>query len=145
MPFGLAKAPKEYQHRQQGAVVEGLPGVKVMADDVLVHGCGDTTEYILADYGKKRINLIESPKTLNLKVIFKKAETIISVIHEASIAPRKSKTNHRDAKARQSSSETFKIHGLSSLILSDICESLKRLTGKEREWVRQSQRMGLAS
>ena len=39
MPFGISLAPEEFQHRMH-TIVEGLPGVAVIADDVLVYGCG---------------------------------------------------------------------------------------------------------
>ena len=39
MPFGISSAPKEFQCRTH-LTVNGLPGVAVIADDVLVYGCG---------------------------------------------------------------------------------------------------------
>ena len=41
MPFGLSTAPEEFQRRQDQAL-EGLNGVRVVADDVLVFGKGAT-------------------------------------------------------------------------------------------------------
>ena len=39
MPFGISSAPEEFQRRMH-MIVEGLPGVAVIADDILVYGCG---------------------------------------------------------------------------------------------------------
>ena len=41
MPFGLSTAPEEFQRRQNQAL-EGLQGVRSVADDMLVFGNGKT-------------------------------------------------------------------------------------------------------
>ena len=51
MPFGLSPAPEEFQ-RQENSVLKDLPGVKVIADDILVYGCGSTDTEALADHDK---------------------------------------------------------------------------------------------
>ncbi|XP_062619910.1 uncharacterized protein K02A2.6-like [Saccostrea cucullata] len=43
MPFGISTAPEEYQRRQHYAL-NGLKGVDVIVDDILVFGCGDSEE-----------------------------------------------------------------------------------------------------
>ena len=43
MPFGISSSPEEYQRRQD-QILEGLNGVKSVADDILVYGKGDTIE-----------------------------------------------------------------------------------------------------
>ena len=40
MPMGIKSAPEVYQRRME-QVFEGLPGVKVIMDDILTHGCSD--------------------------------------------------------------------------------------------------------
>ena len=49
MPFGLATAPEEYQHRQH-EVLEELHGIHVIAEDILITGRGETEEEALKDY-----------------------------------------------------------------------------------------------
>ena len=49
MPFGLDSAPEEYQHRMH-EVVQDLPGVEVIADDILVYGCGATEQEYMKDH-----------------------------------------------------------------------------------------------
>ena len=51
MPFGLSPAPEEFQRRIDLAL-EGLPGQKVIADDILVFGSGDTDQEALKDYDR---------------------------------------------------------------------------------------------
>lgn len=43
MPFGLTPAPEEFQRRQH-QVLERLPGVLTIHDDILLYGEGDTYE-----------------------------------------------------------------------------------------------------
>ncbi|XP_015763303.1 PREDICTED: uncharacterized protein K02A2.6-like [Acropora digitifera] len=38
MPMGIKSAPEVYQQRME-QVFEGLPGVKVIIDDIIIHGC----------------------------------------------------------------------------------------------------------
>ena len=37
MPFGISSAPEEYRRRMHN-ILQGLPGVEVIADDILVYG-----------------------------------------------------------------------------------------------------------
>ena len=59
MPFGLA--PEEFQ-RRVNSVLNNLPGVKVIADDILVYGCGSTDTEALADHDKNLKLLMECCK-----------------------------------------------------------------------------------
>ena len=43
MPFGISSAPEEYQRRMHN-ILQGLPGVEVIADDILVYSSGSTKE-----------------------------------------------------------------------------------------------------
>jgi len=43
LPHGVSSGPEEYQARQQEALA-GLKGICNIADDVLIHGCGETQE-----------------------------------------------------------------------------------------------------
>ena len=47
-PFGVSPAPEEFQRRIDIAL-EGLPGQKAIADDILVFGAGDADEEALKD------------------------------------------------------------------------------------------------
>ena len=50
MPFGIS-SPEEFQRRMH-TVVQGLRGVEVFADDLLVFGCGDTEEECQRDHNE---------------------------------------------------------------------------------------------
>ena len=61
--FGLSSAPEEFQ-RGQHQVVEGLPGVLSIHDDILLYGEGDTYEETHRDHdGKLKKNLFFGAKS----------------------------------------------------------------------------------
>ena len=72
MPFGIATAPEEYQ-RWQHEALEGLPGIYVIADDILITGQGETKEEALQDhttsspYHSQSNGIVEAAKTLQKK------------------------------------------------------------------------------
>ncbi len=61
MPFGLLPAPKELQ-RPVNDILLGLPGIKDIADDILVFGCGQTDEEAYQDNDKSLRLLMERCK-----------------------------------------------------------------------------------
>ena len=67
MLFGISTAPEEFQRRQH-EVLEGLPGVEVIADDILVYGSGDTKEQADLDHDRNLIGLLERARLCNLKL-----------------------------------------------------------------------------
>ena len=58
MPFGLKSASEEFQHRMHEAL-EGLDGVHVVVDDILVYGRGDNDEAARKDHDRNVIALLE--------------------------------------------------------------------------------------
>ena len=68
MPFGISSAPEEFQRRMH-MIVEGLPGVAVIADDILVYGCGP--DYV-ADHDANLQRLLQRARESNLKLNKKK-------------------------------------------------------------------------
>jgi len=56
MPFGISSAPEEFQRRLQAAL-HVLEGVSVVADDILVFGCGDSDEMARQDHDGKLVKL----------------------------------------------------------------------------------------
>jgi len=71
MFFGIARAPEEYQRRQHEAL-EGLPGIYVTADDILITGQGETREEALQDHDHNCI--IEESQRSQLEVEPQEAE-----------------------------------------------------------------------
>jgi len=66
MPFGISSDPEEFQRRLQAAL-HGLEGVSVVADDILVFGCGDSDETARQDHDGKLVNLLERAREKQLK------------------------------------------------------------------------------
>ena len=71
MPFGISSAPEEFQRRMH-LIVEGLPGVAVIADDILVYGCG--SDYV-ADHDANLRRLLQRARESNLKTKQKETST----------------------------------------------------------------------
>ena len=58
MPFGVSVAPEEFERRLHEAL-EGLEGVRVVADDILIFGEGDTPEKAAMDHDTRLCALLE--------------------------------------------------------------------------------------
>lgn len=58
MPFGISPASEEFQRRLND-VIEGLDGVRTVADDIIVFGVGVTEDAALRDHDTKFLNLLE--------------------------------------------------------------------------------------
>ena len=67
MPFGISPAPEEFQRRINTAL-EGLPGVKVIADDIRVLGCGKTDEKANQDHDTNLRELMVRCKAKGIKL-----------------------------------------------------------------------------
>lgn len=71
MPFGITSAPEEYQRRLH-ELLHGLSGIEVVADDILVYGCGETAEEALKDHDTNLTQLLLRAREVNLKLNEKK-------------------------------------------------------------------------
>ena len=58
MPFGISVAPEEFQRRIDDNL-EGLEGVKAIADDILIWGDGENFEEATASHDKRLLALLE--------------------------------------------------------------------------------------
>ena len=67
MPFGISLAPEKFQ-RRQNKLLSNLEGVDVIADDVLVCGCGDSDNEALRDHDKNLKALLQKARVVNLKL-----------------------------------------------------------------------------
>ena len=65
LAFGLSPSPEIFQARIH-ATLEGLPGVAAIADDILVYGCGETTEEAEKDHDRNLIGLLDRCRERNL-------------------------------------------------------------------------------
>lgn len=57
MAFGLAPASQEFQRRLH-EVFYNLDGIAVVADDILIFGCGNTEEQAVLDHDVKQRKLL---------------------------------------------------------------------------------------
>ena len=71
MPFGINSAPEEFQRRMT-ELVEGLNGVKVVMDDILIYGCGNNDQEAIADHDANIIKLLDRLQEENIKLNIKK-------------------------------------------------------------------------
>ena len=67
MPFGISVAPEEFQIRIDEKL-EGLDGVKAIADDILIQGDRETIEEATASHDKRQLTLLERCKQKNIKL-----------------------------------------------------------------------------
>ena len=66
MPFGIKPAPEEYQKRQKDAL-QGIEGVEVVADDILVCGFGETLQEANKNHDHNLRKLLQRCRKVNLK------------------------------------------------------------------------------
>ena len=71
MPFGISTAPEEFERRLQECLAD-LPGVKVLRDDILVVGYGDTQELAERNHDRNLKELLNRASEVNLKLNSKK-------------------------------------------------------------------------
>lgn len=58
LPYGVSPAPEVFQARTN-AVISGLHGIHVMADDILTSGSGDTKAEAELDHDKNLLALLD--------------------------------------------------------------------------------------
>jgi RNase H-like domain found in reverse transcriptase/Reverse transcriptase (RNA-dependent DNA polymerase)/Integrase zinc binding domain/Integrase core domain len=73
LPFGVSPAPELFQQRLH-SIVHGLKGVEVVADDILLFGCGDTEKQALQDHNQNLEQLLQRLREANLKLNREKME-----------------------------------------------------------------------
>ena len=71
MPYGISSAPEVFQ-RQMCETVEGLRGVEVVPDDLVVVGFGDTDEEAARDHDQNLDAILQHCKEKNIKLNEKK-------------------------------------------------------------------------
>ena len=67
LPFGISLVPEVFESKLQECLAD-LSGVKVIRDDILVVGCGDTDSEALVNHDQNVIRLLERAKQVNLKL-----------------------------------------------------------------------------
>ena len=67
MPFGIGPAPEEFQRRLNEAL-EGLDGIRTIADDIIVFGVGDTDDEAVVDHDRELLTLLEHCRQRHIKL-----------------------------------------------------------------------------
>jgi hypothetical protein len=67
MPFGISPAPEIFQ-RKLNEALEGLKGIYVIADDILVTGCGSTQNEAVRDHDRNISALLERCQERGVKL-----------------------------------------------------------------------------
>ena len=143
MPFGLKSATEEYARRQAQAL-EGLEGVKIIADDLLIFGVGATQEEAIIDHNNRLRQLMQRCQQVGLKLNKDKAQLGLTqipflghVISDSGLLP-----DPRKIQAVIEMPQPTDVKGVQRLIgfvnylqkflpnLSDLCEPLRQLTVK---------------
>ncbi|XP_035690003.1 uncharacterized protein K02A2.6-like [Branchiostoma floridae] len=148
MPFGISTAPEEYQRRQH-EVLEGLQGVDVIADDILVFGCGETEEEADRDHDENLRNLLKRAREKNLKLNKRKLRLKLKqvpymgqLLTADGLKPDPEKVKAiTEMKTPDDLRSLQRFLGMVNYLakflphLSDVCEPLRRLTDKDAVWV----------
>ena len=71
MPFGISSAPEEFQRRLEECL-EGLEQIKVITDDIVVYGQGNTDEEADVSHGQAFRALLDRCRECHLKLNPKK-------------------------------------------------------------------------
>ena len=71
MLFGISSAPEEFQRRLD-ETLEGLHGIEVIADDIVIFGSGDTDEEAEKSHDEAFLSLLERCREKGLKLNEKK-------------------------------------------------------------------------
>ncbi len=147
MPFGITSAPEEFQRRQD-QVIEGLRGVRGVADDILVYGEGSTFEEASIDHDQNLRGVLDRCRERNLKINPDKVKLrlpevrfIGHVLTPEGLKPDPEKT--RSILEMPSPTDVAGVQRFLGLVnylskflpkLSDACEPLRKLTIKDVEW-----------
>ena len=147
LPFGISPAPEYFQHRLDQAI-EGLPGVRTVADDILITGEGDTLQDAVKDHDKNLLALLARCREKGVKLNKEKVKLRMSevpyvghVLTKDGLKPDPSKIEAIQKMSRPSDVKGVqRIVGLANYLtrflenLADICEPLRQLTRKDAEW-----------
>ena len=67
LPFGVTSASEEYQQRMMQEL-EGLEGIVIVADDILILGNGSTDREAEINHDKNLVELLKRCKKVNVKI-----------------------------------------------------------------------------
>ena len=148
MPFGISSAPEVFQ-RRMCEVVEGLKGVEIVADDLVVVGFGDTPEEAMRDHNQNLHAVLQRCKEENLKLNDRKLRLCLKEVpfighlltpEGLCVDPNKVKAI-LDMPPPSDVAAVQRLLGLAQYLskflphLSDVMKPLRELTKKEVAWM----------
>ena len=144
LPFGISPAQEYFQHRLDQAI-EGLPGVRMVADDILITGEGDTLQEAVKDHNKNLLALLARCREKGVRLNKEKFKLRMSEVPYVSHLLMKDglKPDPSKIEAIQKMSRPSNVKGVQGIVglanyltrlLADICEPLWQLTHKDSEW-----------
>ncbi|UYV81197.1 K02A2.6-like, partial [Cordylochernes scorpioides] len=147
MPFGLKTASEEYQRRLY-EIFQGLEGIEIIADDILILGKGDSYEEALKDHDRNLENLFKTARQANLKFNINKVKLRLKEVKYLGhiITPHGLKPDPEKVKALKEMPHPESITELESFLgfatylckympnISMISEPLRKLTMKNSTW-----------
>ena len=136
-------------------VLEGLPGIYVIADDILITGQGESKEEALKDHDRNLVALLERAREVNLKLNPKKLKLRLSevpfighLLTSTGVKPDPEKVRAvQEMPVPDGRTSAEKVKAVQRLLgfvnylakfvphLADECEPLRRLTDKDADWV----------
>ena len=74
MPMGISPAPEVFQRKLMEAL-EGLPGIYIIADDVLITGEGETMQSVSLDHDNELRQFLRRCKERSIKLNAESSES----------------------------------------------------------------------
>ncbi|KAL1252058.1 hypothetical protein QQF64_019854 [Cirrhinus molitorella] len=147
MPMGISPAPEVFQ-RKLSQALEGLQGIYVIADDILITGEGETLERANQDHDDKLRALLNRCKVKNIKLNAEKFQLRRSEVPYIGhlLTTDGLRVDPEKARAIRDMPRPVDVKGVQRLLgmvnylskfcdhLSDGCEILRQLTHKDNMW-----------
>ena len=147
LSFGLSVSSEIFQKRLLQAL-EGLVGIACIADDILIHGVGDTLEEATQDHDKNLTSLLEhckeKPIRLNKEKVALRVQHLDFMGHQLTAQALKPDPSKMEAILKLETPNTKedieRLNGTVNYLakflpkLSQVMEPLRRLTQKGVEW-----------
>uniref|UniRef100_A0A8C7IGR1 ribonuclease H n=1 Tax=Oncorhynchus kisutch TaxID=8019 RepID=A0A8C7IGR1_ONCKI len=147
MPMGISPAPEIFQ-RKLNQAMEGLPGVKIIADDILIVGEGDNDEAVTLDHDKNLRMLLDRCRKLNIKLNSEKLQLRLKEVPYTGhlLTSEGLKVDPGKVTAIKQMPRTTDVQGVQCFLgmvnylakfcshATEICEPLRELTQKDSLW-----------
>lgn len=148
MPFGISPAPEIFQKKLH-ETLHGLRGVRALADDILIFGCGDTTEKAMIDHNRNLELLLTRMKQHNMKLNSEKIKLCLEkvkffghILTSSGVQADTDKISSiLDMSAPQDLSALQRFLGMTTYLtnylpnLANVAEPLRKLTCKDQPWI----------